>query len=104
MISRTPPVASSAAEILAAASLGAPLLGDLRYADGAEVAPLPDRSIALHARSIEFLHPTKGLRMQVVAPPPQRSGIWKGELCEAARVEGSSVVWMTPDGKETAPP
>jgi 23S rRNA pseudouridine1911/1915/1917 synthase len=89
---------------LAAASLGSPLLGDLRYARGAEVAPLPDRSIALHARSIEFLHPTKGLRMRVVAPPPMSSAIWSAELCVEAKREGSSVVWMTPDGTEEISP
>ena len=88
---------------LAAASLGAPLLGDLRYAHG-QVEPLPDRSIALHARSLEFLHPTNGLRMRVVAPPPERSGIWDAGLCREARAEGAGVVWMTPDGKEALPP
>ena len=89
---------------LAAASLGAPLLGDLRYAHGSDVKPLPDRSIALHARSIDFLHPTKGLRMRLIAPPPKSSGIWDVGPCAAARAEGSSVVWMTPDGKETKTP
>lgn len=40
----------------ACASLGMPLLGDLKY--GART-PLPDRSIALHARSLAFRHPVR---------------------------------------------
>jgi 23S rRNA pseudouridine1911/1915/1917 synthase len=41
---------------VACASLGLPLLGDLKY--GAP-EPLPDRSIALHAFSLRFQHPTR---------------------------------------------
>jgi 23S rRNA pseudouridine1911/1915/1917 synthase len=41
----------------AAASLGTPLLGDVKY--GAKV-PLADRSVALHALSLEVAHPTRG--------------------------------------------
>ncbi|MBC8328228.1 MAG: RluA family pseudouridine synthase [Planctomycetes bacterium] len=52
---------------LACAGLGAPLLGDLKY--GAPV-PLPDRSIALHARALDFPHPTLDERIQVLAPAP----------------------------------
>lgn len=52
---------------LAAAALGTPLLGDLKY--GA-TAPLPDRSVALHARSVELVHPTRDERLHVVAGPP----------------------------------
>lgn len=54
---------------VAAASWGAPLLGDLKY--GAR-EPLPDRSIALHARSIRIEHPTLGTRLELEAPPPER--------------------------------
>jgi 23S rRNA pseudouridine1911/1915/1917 synthase len=39
--------------LAASEGLGAPLLGDLRYG-GARMRPLPDRSIALHAREIEL--------------------------------------------------
>jgi 23S rRNA pseudouridine1911/1915/1917 synthase len=42
---------------VACATLGTPLLGDIKYAaQGA--APLPDRSIALHASRLEVPHPT----------------------------------------------
>ncbi|MFT7485358.1 MAG: 23S rRNA pseudouridine1911/1915/1917 synthase [Candidatus Paceibacteria bacterium] len=40
---------------VACASLGSPLLGDLKY--GAE-RPLSDKSIALHARRLGIVHPT----------------------------------------------
>ena len=42
---------------VAAASIAAPLLGDLKY--GASEA-LPDRSVALHARFLNLPHPTSG--------------------------------------------
>ena len=54
---------------LAAASLGAPLAGDLKY--GAQ-DPLPDRSIALHALSIEIEHPTRRESVRFTTPPPSR--------------------------------
>lgn len=53
----------------ACAALGAPLLGDLKY--GAS-APLPDRSIALHAVRLEFEHPTRSERVRLETPPPPR--------------------------------
>jgi len=53
---------------LALASLGTPLLGDLKY--GAET-PLADRSIALHARRLELAHPTRDERLEFVAPLPE---------------------------------
>jgi RluA family pseudouridine synthase len=57
---------------LACASLGTPLLGDLKY--GALEA-LPDRSIALHARRLEVEHPTlREARAWEVEPP--RSAAW----------------------------
>lgn len=50
-----------------AASLGTPLLGDLKY--GAR-EPLPDASVALHARELAIAHPTLGTRLRLVAAPP----------------------------------
>ncbi|MEQ1892145.1 MAG: RluA family pseudouridine synthase [Planctomycetota bacterium] len=50
-----------------AATLGAPLLGDLKY--GAPT-PLADKSIALHARALEFPHPTKQERVRLACEPP----------------------------------
>jgi len=54
---------------VAAASLGTPLLGDLKY--GAS-APLPDKSIALHAVALEFEHPTLKERLKFSAPTPDQ--------------------------------
>jgi len=56
---------------VAAASLGVPLLGDLKY--GAR-RPLPDRSVALHAVSLSLDHPTRGERLTITAPLP--GGAW----------------------------
>ena len=53
---------------VAAATLGCPLLGDLKY--GARSA-LPDKSIALHARELELTHPTRGERIRVECAPPE---------------------------------
>ena len=52
---------------LAAATLGAPLEGDIKY--GATKA-LPDRSIALHTGELEVPHPTKDDRVAVKAVAP----------------------------------
>jgi len=57
---------------VAAASLGAPLVGDLRY--GAREA-LPDRSVALHAARLVLAHPTRGETLEFRARPP-RLPIW----------------------------
>jgi 23S rRNA pseudouridine1911/1915/1917 synthase len=54
---------------VAAASLGCPLLGDLKY--GAAV-PLPDQSVGLHAALLEVDHPTLKTRVVVRAPVPER--------------------------------
>jgi 23S rRNA pseudouridine1911/1915/1917 synthase len=50
-----------------AATLGSALLGDLKY--GART-PLVDKSIALHARALEFPHPTKPERVRLECEPP----------------------------------
>ena len=55
---------------LACASLGCPLLGDLKY--GAS-APLPDKSIALHARELRLVHPTTKEELTFVADTPARA-------------------------------
>jgi len=57
---------------VAMASLGAPLLGDLKY--GAKDA-LEDRSVALHARTLSFPHPTRDEELSLSAPLPELS-IW----------------------------
>jgi 23S rRNA pseudouridine1911/1915/1917 synthase len=57
---------------VAAATLGCPLLGDLKY--GARGA-LPDKSIALHARELELPHPTRRERVRVECAPPELA-IW----------------------------
>jgi len=53
---------------------GFPIKGDVKY--GARRGE-PDRTIALHARSVEFAHPVHGGRVKVEAPsPPGR--LWEG--------------------------
>lgn len=52
---------------VAMASLGHPIVGDLKY--GAP-APLPDRSVALHARALHVPHPTRDEPIDVQAPLP----------------------------------
>ncbi|MCA9001052.1 MAG: RluA family pseudouridine synthase [Planctomycetes bacterium] len=53
---------------VAMASLGLPLLGDLRY--GAR-DPLPDRSVALHAVCLRIPHPTRDESIRLLCPPPE---------------------------------
>lgn len=55
---------------VALASLGAPILGDLKY--GA-ARPLADRSIALHASELSFPHPTRGEPVRIACPVPERA-------------------------------
>ncbi len=54
---------------VAAASLGTPLLGDVKY--GASL-PLSDQSIALHAAALELEHPVTKERLRFETPPPRR--------------------------------
>jgi len=54
---------------VAMATLGAPLLGDLKY--GAS-EPLSDKSIALHARSLAVEHPTLREPLELRAELPDR--------------------------------
>ena len=54
------------------ASMRCPILGDLKY--GAP-QPLPDKSIALHARQLQFEHPTLKTQVTVSAQPPQNA-VW----------------------------
>lgn len=52
---------------VAAATLGCPLLGDLKY--GAS-EPLPDQSVALHARELVLPHPTRAESVRLLCAPP----------------------------------
>jgi 23S rRNA pseudouridine1911/1915/1917 synthase len=54
------------------ATAGHPIKGDVKY--GARRGE-PDRSIALHARSLTFEHPLFGGRVHIEAPPPI-TGVW----------------------------
>ena len=47
--------------------IGHPIVGDLKY--GAS-APLPDKTIALHAASLEVKHPTLDQTVTITAAPP----------------------------------
>lgn len=54
------------------AALGCPIAGDVKYG---YPQPLPDASIALHARKLEFPHPVKKENICITAPLPATS-IW----------------------------
>jgi len=64
----------------AAASLGCPLLGDLKY--GSREA-LADKSVALHAHAIELEHPTRGERLRFTARAPGLA-CWDFAACRQA--------------------
>jgi|RhiMethySRZTD1v2_1073278.scaffolds.fasta_scaffold154539_2 23S rRNA pseudouridine1911/1915/1917 synthase len=66
---------------VAAATLGTPLCGDLKY--GARAA-LPDQSIALHARELSFEHPTLAERVHCIAPLPALA-LWESARRIATR-------------------
>ena len=50
-----------------ATGLGTPIVGDVKYGF---IAPLPDVSIALHARQLQLQHPVTKEMMTFVAPLP----------------------------------
>ena len=52
--------------------------GDLKY--GAKRSN-SDGSISLHARSLEFLHPIKKIKIKIICPPP-KDNIWDVVLKE----------------------
>jgi len=51
------------------ASLGCPIIGDVKYGSGVQTG---DGSIGLHARRLEFVHPVKQEAIVVEADPPLR--------------------------------
>ncbi|MEM1450172.1 MAG: RNA pseudouridine synthase [Planctomycetota bacterium] len=59
---------------VAVSTLGAPIVGDLKY--GAD-APLEDRSVALHALRLRVPHPTRDEVVDVRARPPALD-VWRG--------------------------
>ena len=61
------------------AAAGHPIKGDVKY--GARRGE-KDRSIALHARSLAFVHPFTGIPIAIVAPPPETK-LW-GQLLALA--------------------
>lgn len=67
LVELTPHTGRSHQLRVALASLGHPILGDLRY--GARER-LPDRSLALHALRLELDHPTRDARFVLEVPPP----------------------------------
>ena len=54
-------------------SIHCPILGDIKYY---QQPALSDKSIALHSRSLEFIHPVKGINISITAPYPDRKW-WK---------------------------
>ncbi|MBX7093302.1 MAG: RluA family pseudouridine synthase [Flavobacteriales bacterium] len=55
------------------AAIGSPIKGDLKY--GAERSN-KDGSISLHARKLDFIHPTSGLPITIEAPVPS-DNLWR---------------------------
>lgn len=55
------------------ASMNCPIVGDIKY--GFEY-PLPDGSIALHARQLEFIHPVKITPISIFAELP-KNDVWR---------------------------
>jgi 23S rRNA pseudouridine1911/1915/1917 synthase len=55
------------------AHLGCPIKGDVKYGDK---RTMPDGSICLHARKVEFIHPVSKTEISITAPLPE-CGFWK---------------------------
>lgn len=58
-------------------SIGSPIKGDIKYGFKRTNS---DASIHLHARKIEFVHPIKKEKIEIIAPPPSKDSIWKACL------------------------
>jgi 23S rRNA pseudouridine1911/1915/1917 synthase len=65
--------------LAAAEGLGAPILGDLKYA---AQRPLADRSVALHAWKLSLEHPTRRAPVDLLGPIPASAwwSEWKRDL------------------------
>jgi 23S rRNA pseudouridine1911/1915/1917 synthase len=60
-------------------SLGCPIKGDVKYGD---TRTNENASIHLHARQVQFIHPTRKIPMTVIAPPPD-DVLWNEFLRQA---------------------
>ena len=49
--------------------IGSPIIGDIKYS---KQTPLPDKSIALHAHQLKFMHPVTKEWLQLTAPLPKK--------------------------------
>ena len=58
-------------------SIGSPIKGDIKYGSKRTNS---DASIHLHARKIEFVHPIKKEKIEIIAHPPLKDSIWKACL------------------------
>ena len=63
---------------------GHPIKGDVKY--GARRGE-PDRTIALHARSLTFAHPASGEMLHLAAPPPDNK-LWNTLLAQRGDAVG----------------
>jgi 23S rRNA pseudouridine1911/1915/1917 synthase len=68
------------------AARGWPVRGDALY--GARL-PFAEGAIALHARSLTFLHPIRYEPVEVVADPPESWRNWQNYLRDTARLDVS---------------
>jgi len=50
-------------------SINCPILGDMKYHNQ---KPLSDKSIALHSRFVEFIHPVSKVKISIAAPYPDK--------------------------------
>lgn len=65
------------------AAAGHPIKGDVKY--GARRGE-PDRTIALHARSLAFTHPFTGRPVRIEAPPPTNA-LWNALLAQCVKAQ-----------------
>ena len=76
---------------VACATLGAPLLGDLKY--GAQMA-LPDRSVALHSLRYLTPHPSREEQLRIECRPPRTA--WWRIATEVKVLSGGGLVELEP--------
>jgi 23S rRNA pseudouridine1911/1915/1917 synthase len=58
-------------------AIGCPIKGDIKYGSKRTNS---NASIHLHARKIEFIHPVKKEKIEIIAPPPIKDSIWEACL------------------------
>ncbi|HMM11709.1 MAG TPA: RluA family pseudouridine synthase [Bacteroidales bacterium] len=70
------------------AAMGCPIAGDLKYGDTRSISK---GAIALHARSLRFVHPVSKTALYIEAPPPQQMP-WEALLRDSAGEEKTQIL------------